>query len=96
MNIDTSRNHKKEWLRVSGIKLILNDRDSIMRGERLNDMVINVAQKLLKSQFPKIKGLNFTLLQAKKKLITFEQNKVQIIYIYVVLREMKGKLSKGF
>ena len=65
-NIDTSRNGKKEWLCVSGIKLTINDRDSVMRGERLNDMVINVAQKLLKSQFPKIKGLNSTLLQGKK------------------------------
>ena len=47
MNIDTSRNHKK-WFHVDGIKLTMNDRYSIMRGERLNDMVINVVQKLLK------------------------------------------------
>ena len=80
MKIDTSRNGKKEWLRVGGIKLTINDRDSITRGERLNDMVINVAQRLLKSQFPKIKGLNSTLLQAKKTYNTFENNKVQIIH----------------
>ena len=74
MKIDTSRNGKKEWVRVGGIKLTMNDRDSITRGERLNDMVINVAQRLLKSRFPKIKGLNSTLLQAKKTLNTFERN----------------------
>jgi len=61
MNIDTSRNGKKEWLHVGGIKLTMSDRDSVLRGERFNDMVINVAQKLLKSRFPKIKGLNSTL-----------------------------------
>ena len=82
-NIDTSKvDGKKEWLRVGGIKLTINDRNSIMRGERLNDMIINAAQKLLKSRFPKIKGLNSTLLQAKKNLnaCTFEENKVQIIH----------------
>ena len=47
-----------------------------MRGERFNDMVINIAQKPLKSRFSMIIGLNSTLLQAKKKLSTFEQNKV--------------------
>ena len=45
-------------------------------------MIINAAQKLLKSRFPKIKGLNSTLLQAKKNLnvCAFEDNKVQIIH----------------
>ena len=101
MKIVTSRNGKKEWLHVGGIKLTINDRDSITRGERLNDMVINVAQRLLKSQFPKIKGLNSTLLQAKKTYNTFENNKVQIIHsrgdhwhglwqqLWVVKREIK-------
>ena len=32
---------------------MLNDRGAIIRGERLNDMVINVAQKLVKSHFSK-------------------------------------------
>ena len=65
MKIDTSRSGKKDWLHIGDIKLTMNDRDSITRGERLNDMVINAAQKLLKSQFCKIKGLNSTLLQAE-------------------------------
>ena len=76
-NIDTSKvDGKKEWLRVGGIKLTINDRNSIMRGEKLNDMIINAAQKLLKSRFPKIKGLNSTLLQAKRNLnaCAFEEN----------------------
>ena len=31
MKIDTSRNGKKEWLCVGGIKLTIHDRDSITR-----------------------------------------------------------------
>ena len=30
MNIDTSRNLKKKWLRVGGIKLTMNNRDSMI------------------------------------------------------------------
>ena len=70
-----------EWLHVGGIKLTTNDRNSIMREERLN-MIINAAQKLLKVDFQaKIKGLNSILLQATKNLnaCVFEENKVQII-----------------
>lgn len=51
---------KKEWLCRGEIKLMLNNRDSIIRGERLNDMVINVAQKLLKSHFSEMKFSVYT------------------------------------
>ena len=66
--IDTSanKNGRKEWLRADGIKLRMEDRDSVIAGEKLNDMVINVAKRLLKSQFPKMKRLCSTLLQGKK------------------------------
>ena len=82
VNLDLNDNSdgKKEWVRRGGIKLTLSDRDSIIRGERLNDMVINVAQKLLKSHFSKLKGFQSTLLQNKKCSSTFELNKVQIIH----------------
>ena len=55
-----------------------SDNKSILRGEKLNDMIINAALKLI----PKIKRLNSTLLQAKKNLnaCAFEENKVQIIH----------------
>ena len=80
LDCNQSLSGKKEWLRRGGIKLTLNDRDSIIRGERLNDMVINVAQKLLKSNFSKLKGFQSTLLQNKKCSSAFELNKVQIIH----------------
>ena len=46
---------------MGGTKLKMEDRDSIIAGERLNDMVINVVQRLLKSQFLKMKGLCSTM-----------------------------------
>ena len=80
LNCNQSLSGTKEWLRRGGIKLTLNDRDSIIDGKRLNDMVINVAQKLLKSQFSKLKGFQSTLLQNKKFSSAFELNKVQILH----------------
>ena len=58
----------------------MQDRDSIIAGEKLNDMFINVAQRLLKAQFPKIKGLCSTLLQGRKRRTVFEENMVQIVH----------------
>ena len=51
-----------------------------MNGQRLNDLVINFAQKVLKMQFPSVKGFQSTLVQEKKRKGTFEQDKVQIIH----------------
>ena len=48
-------------------KLTSNDRDAIMNGQRLDDLVINLAQKILKMQFPSVKGFQSTLLQEKKR-----------------------------
>ena len=47
--VDTNANNngRKEWLCIGGIKLRMEDRYSIIAGERLNDMIINVAQRLL-------------------------------------------------
>jgi len=81
LDCNQSLSGKKEWLRRGGIKLTLNDRDSIIRGERLNGMVINIAQKLLKSNFSKLKGFQFTLLQDKKCSSAIELNNVQIIHL---------------
>jgi len=77
-----SSNGKKEWLRMGWR---MEDRDSITAGERLNDMVKNVAQRLLKNQFPKMKGLCSTLIvlytvKGRKRHTVFEQNMVQIMH----------------
>jgi len=80
IDANASSNGKKEWLQIGGIKLRMQDRDSIIAGERLNDMVVNVAQRLLKAQFPKMKGLCSTFLQGRKRRTVFEENMVQIVH----------------
>ena len=55
----------QDWLRTGGIRLTQEDKSKILRGEKLNDLVINFVQKLLKKQFPSLKGLQSTLMQYK-------------------------------
>ena len=58
------------------------DIEYIIMGEELNDTEINLAQQLLKTQFPNLNGLKSTLLQEKKIVLTENsvRNKVQIIH----------------
>ena len=53
----------------------------ILNGFKLNDLVINAAQMMLKEQFPELMGLQSTLL-LKKPQLRFQGNKpyVQIIF----------------
>jgi len=48
------------WCRFGGICLTQQNKYNILRGDRLNDLVINFVQKLLKKQFPFVKGLEST------------------------------------
>ena len=47
------------------ICLTQQNKYNILRGDKVNDLVINFIQKLLKKQFPFIMGLQSTLLQSK-------------------------------
>ena len=51
-------------------------------GEELTDIEINLAQQLLKCQFPEVNGLQSTLLQDKQTLLTERSvnDKIQIIH----------------
>ena len=51
-------------------------------GAELSDRHINLAQKILKEQFPNLNGLNSTLLQLKQQKLTEDmvKNKLQIIH----------------
>ena len=69
-----------QWMRIGGIKLTLEDRDAIMDGQELNDLVINFAQQVLRLQFPNVKGFQSTLIQEKKIKGNFEQERVQIVH----------------
>ena len=55
----------QDWLRTGGIRLTRENKSEILRGDKLNDLVINFVQKLLKKQFPLMKGLQSTLMQYK-------------------------------
>ena len=57
------------------------DFESIIMGERLSDTEINIAQKMLKIQFPNVNGLNLTLCQTTdKKSELHITNWLQIIF----------------
>ena len=57
------------------------DFESILMGEKLSDIEINIAQKILKIQFPKLNGLNLTLCQNSDKKTEFLiTNWLQIIF----------------
>jgi len=72
----------EQWMCIGDIKLTLVDRDANMDGERLNDLVINFAQKVLRQQFANVKGFQSTVLQEKKKKSNFEQGRIQIVHSY--------------
>ena len=56
------------------------DLDTITSGEMLSDIPINLAQQLLKKQFPSLNGLQSTLLQSKPRTGEVPDNKLQIIH----------------
>jgi len=61
----SDENINADWCRFGGIRLMQQNKCDILRGEKLNDLIINFVQKLLKRQFPSLKGLQSTLLQSK-------------------------------
>ena len=71
----------KGWVQLGGIVLTSSDKENILAGEKLNDCQINMAQGLLKQQFPEVTGLNSTLLQAKKGHKQQDnKHKIQIVH----------------
>jgi len=64
------------------IKEINFDEEAIIMGERLTDVEINLAQRILKSHFPSINGLHSTLFQYKPCTATdqINENKLQIVF----------------
>ena len=69
------------WLKKGSIALYDEHKQMILNGFKLNDLVINAAQTMMKEQFPELMGLQSTLL-LKKPQPRFQGNKpyVQIIF----------------
>ena len=73
--------HSQPWVQCNGIALLEDHRNGIVHGAKLNDLVINMAQQLLKAQFPTVTGLQSTLLQSKKDYPALkDKNSVQIVH----------------
>lgn len=71
------------WLKVGSITLYLDDKQSILNGERLTGSQITVAQSLLKTQFPHFSGLEDTLFlfHDKRKHGPIFPETVQILHV---------------
>lgn len=82
VEIDRAPPAKKQNQTDNSERVVDIDIERIIFGERLVDLDINFAQKLLKAQFPRLQGLQSTLLQAKKVFLTAEQvqNKLQVVH----------------
>ena len=53
------------------------DFERVIMGEKLSDLDINAAQRILKQQFPNVNGLDSTLYQIKERKLTENQVKKQ-------------------
>lgn len=83
LNEDRPEPRNEKWLQLDSIVLTKTDKDHIMAGEKLNDLHIDVAQALLKQQFPSISGLQSPLLQQKKHFkVQVQDSKQQIQIIH--------------
>ena len=70
------------WMKISRITLQHGQKEVILNGSLLNDVIINIAaQFLLKEQFPDILGLQSTLL-LEKPTARYEQDKVYVQIIF--------------
>ena len=66
VNLSTETQERNNtWIKVKDISLTNYDKDLLVHGEKLSDKHINLAQRILKIEFPKINGLQLTLLQDK-------------------------------
>ena len=70
------------WVQLEGITLKTEDKAIIANGEKMHDLIIDMAQRLLKKQFPNLLGLQSTLLQQKKRQQGIERNNLQLQVIH--------------
>ena len=70
----------RPWIHLEDITLIMAEKKAIETGEMLTDKHINLAQKMLKRQFPDFNGLRLTLLQNKPHRFP-TSNTIQIFHI---------------
>ena len=81
-SVDEVPETKKIKLSVSESENVTDWQRDIMRGEMLSDIAINIAQRLLKKQFPNLTGLQPTLYQLKDQTDegVILENQLQVIH----------------
>ena len=68
----------------------LKSLERVIMGKKLSDIEINSSQRILKSKFPEINGLESTLLQAKNHISKEpNHNKLQVIHCKEILLDVK-------
>ena len=69
-------------MKLFGSETLIDWQRDIIKGEMLSDIPINVAQRLLKKQFPYLTGLQPTVYQQKNQIAggTMVENQLQIIH----------------
>ena len=67
------------WSKCGGITLFQKDKRGILKGNKLNDLIIDFTQQLLRKQFPNINGMQCTLYQSKR-LSQQPKNELQILH----------------
>ena len=71
-------NDDSVWITVHGATLKSSDKLMLLKGNEINDRVINAVQKMLIAQFPLLKGLRSTLIQYH--LGCWTDNYLQIVH----------------
>jgi len=79
-NFMAVQNINMRWVKTDRTILLDSYKEAILRGDQLDDTVINFAQKLLKRQFPNINGLHNPLLQTKKQVDGEKSQRLQVVY----------------
>ena len=74
------KNINTRWVKTGRTILLDSHKEVILRGDQLDDTVINFAQKLLKKQFPNINGLHNPLLQTKKQVDGEKSQQLQVAH----------------
>jgi len=81
-SVSDNKLKSQDWLRTGGIWLTRENKSEILRGDKLNNLVINFVQKLLKKQFPLMKGLQSTLMQYKSPIASNNASAPQVQVIH--------------
>ena len=84
---DFGRNlsQSQPWVQCSGVDLLEIHRNENVWGAKLNDPAIIMAPQLRRVQFPKVAGLQSTILQCKmNNLSSKQENSVHIVHVVEV------------